>query len=145
MANDNIRIENSNISNINSSSNIAQVRENENIIISRPANHNEISIMEKDWKLIRNKVNKIKIQHHLNLSDIIIGAFIPYCIDIITSYVVGETPNYFPAFICIGLYILIKWLSKKFSFLASDNTDTNIVHLQELNELLDQADSSETS
>lgn len=116
MANDNIRIENSNISNVNSSSNIAQVRENENIIISRPANHNEISIMEKDWKLIRNKVNKIKIQHHLNLSDIIIGAFIPYCIDIITSYVVGETPNYFPAFICIGLYILIKWLSKKFSF-----------------------------
>ena len=73
MANDNIRIENSNISNVNSSSNIAQVRENENIIISRPANHNEISIMEKDWKLIRNKVNKIKIQHHLNLSDIIMA------------------------------------------------------------------------
>ena len=62
LANDNIRIENSNIPNISSSSSIAQVKENENIIISRPANHNEISIMENDWKLIRNKVNKIKIQ-----------------------------------------------------------------------------------
>ena len=41
MANDNIRIENSNIPNISSSSSIAQVKENENIIISRPANHNE--------------------------------------------------------------------------------------------------------
>lgn len=145
LANDNIRIENSNIPNISSSSSIAQVKENENIIISRPANHNEISIMENDWKLIRNKVNKIKIQPHLNLPDIIIGAFIPYCIDIIVSYATGKTPNYFPAFICIVLYILIKWLSKKFLFLTSDNTDTNIVHLQELNELLDQADSSKTN
>lgn len=143
MANDNINFEQSTASTFSSSpGNISTLRENEDVIISRPANHNEISIMESQWKQIRNKVNKIQLKRHIDFSDLFIGALIPYCIDIVSSIIAQKEPNYFPAFVCIILFIGYKWLAKKLSIFSTDNMDTNIMHLQELNELLDQADSS---
>ena len=143
MANDNISTQQNTTSTFSPTANtITQLTESEAVTIKRPANHNEISIMENDWKQIRRKVNKLQISKHFNIPDIILGAIIPYAIDLIGSYLNEQTPNYLPLFICIIQYVLSTWLAKKFPILGSDNSEANSVHLNDLNELLDQADSS---
>ena len=98
MANDNISTQQNTTSTFSPTANtITQLTESEDVTIKRPANHNEISIMENDWKQIRRKVNKLQISKHFNIPDIILG---------------------------------------------SDNSEANSVHLNDLNDLLDQADSS---
>ena len=143
MANDNISTQQNTTSTFSPTANtITQLTESEDVTIKRPANHNEISIMENDWKEIRRKVNKLQISKHFNILDIILGAVIPYAIDIIGSYLNNQNPNYLPLIICIVLYVLSTWLAKKFPILGSDNSEANSVHLNDLNDLLDQADSS---
>lgn len=143
MANDNISTQQNTTSTFSPTANtITQLTESEDVTIKRPANHNEISIMENDWKQIRRKVNKLQISKHFNILDIILGAVIPYAIDIIGSYLNNQNPNYLPLIICIVLYVLSTWLAKKFPILGSDNSEANSVHLNDLNDLLDQADSS---
>ena len=143
MANDNISTQQNTTSTFSPTANTTtQLTESEDVTIKRPANHNEISIMENDWKQIRRKVNKLQISKHFNIPDIILGAVIPYAIDIIGSYLNNQNPNYLPLIICIVLYVLSTWLAKKFPILGSDNSEANSVHLNDLNDLLDQADSS---
>ncbi len=76
-------------------------------------------------KQIRRKVNKLQISKHFNILDIILGAVIPYAIDIIGSYLNNQNPNYLPLIICIVLYVLSTWLAKKFPILGSDNSEAN--------------------
>lgn len=141
MTNDNISTQLNATSTL--SPNIASITtESENVIIRRPANHNEISIMENDWKQIRRKVNSLQISKHFNIPDIILGAIIPYAIEIIGNWINKKEPSYLPLIICIILYIIASWLAKKFPILGSDNSEANSVHLNDLNTLLDQADSS---
>ena len=121
---------------------ITQVKEDEVIIINRPANHNEISIMENDWSLIRDKVSRIKIRSGIKWSEIIIGAMIPYIIEIISCLCRHETPNYFPVIICLILYVMLHFISSRIPSFSPNCDDINKIHLQELNELLDRADSS---
>ena len=143
MANDNIStLQNTTSTILPNTTNITQLTESEDVTIRRPANHNEISIMENDWKQIRRKVNKLHISKHFNIPDIILGSIFPYAIDVINSILNSNEPNYLPLVICIVLYLISTWLAKKFPILGSDNSETNIVHLNDLNELLDQADSS---
>lgn len=143
MANDNISTQQNTTSTFSPTANtITQLTESEDVTIKRPANHNEISIMENDWKQIRRKVNKLQISKLFNIPDIILGAIIPYAIDIIGGYLNNQNPNYLPLIICIVLYVLSTWLAKKFPILGSDNSEANSVHLNDLNNLLDQADSS---
>ena len=62
MANDNISTQQNTTSTFSPTANtITQLTESEDVTIKRPANHNEISIMENDWKQIRRKVNKLQI------------------------------------------------------------------------------------
>ena len=143
MANVNISTQQNTTSTFSPTANtITQLTESEDVTIKRPANHNEISIMENDWKQIRRKVNKLQISKLFNIPDIILGAIIPYAIDIIGGYLNNQNPNYLPLIICIVLYVLSTWLAKKFPILGSDNSEANSVHLNDLNNLLDQADSS---
>lgn len=143
MANDNISTQQNTTSTISpNTTHITQLTENEDVMIRRPANHNEISIMENDWNQIRRKVNKLQISKHFNIPDIILGAIFPYAIDVIGSCLNKDEPNCIPLIICIVLYILSTWLAKKIPILGSDNSEANAVHLNDLNELLDQADSS---
>ena len=145
MTNDNISTLQNATSTISpNTTNITQLTESEDVTIRRPANHNEISIMENDWRQIRRKVDKLHISKHFNIPDILLGAIFPYAIEVISSHLNSKTPNYLPLFICIVLYIISTWLAKKIPILGADNSETNMVHLNDLNELLDHADSSDS-
>jgi len=142
MFNNNIKM-NSSSSLPPSTGHISHLKEEENVIIRRPTNHNEISIMENVWNDIKYKVAMIKLQKHLDIPTIILGAIIPYTIELFTDYVNNRDLNFFPLLICIILYIIFKWLSKKIPILDSDNTEANSIHLNDLKRLIEQADYTE--
>lgn len=143
MANDNINTQQNTVSTFSPTTNvITQLTESEDVTIRRPANHNEISIMENDWKQIRRKVNKLQISKHYDIPKIILGTIIPYVIDVIANRLNNQNPNYLPLIVCLALFILSIPVAKQFPILGSDNSEANLVHLNDLNDLLDQADSS---
>lgn len=119
---------------------ISHLAHSETVTIYRPANHNEVSIMESTWRQIKRKANSISLKAHLDISSIIIGALIPYLLDIITDYCNKTSPNYFPIAICGALLFFTNWLSKKVPFFGSDNTAKNQVHLEDLKALIDEVD-----
>ena len=144
MFNNNIQM-NSSSSLHPSTGHISQLKEEEKVIIRRPTNHNEISIMENVWNEMKYKIDMIKLNKHLDIPTIILGAIIPYAIQLITDYVNHNELNIFPLIICIVLYIISNWLSKKFPILGKDDTEGNSIHLNDLKRLVEQADSTETS
>ena len=121
-----------------SSTQIEITETNQTIHIVRPANHNEISIMESDWNQIKYKINSIQLKKHLDISSLLIGVFIPYIIDLIGSYAKDESPDYLPVIICTLLYVLFHFLSKKIPFLGEDVTSENIIHLSDVKSLIKQ-------
>ena len=141
MANENISVQQDTESTIspNSTSNI-QLTETEDVTIRRFANHNEVAIMENDWRQIKRKINKLKIAKHLNIPNIVLGAIIPYTIDVICSFLNKQEPNYFPLIICIVILVISTMIAKIFPILGSDNSEENMVHLNDLKYLLNQVD-----
>lgn len=119
---------------------IKKVEQDETVTIKRPTNHNEISLMENDWALIKDKANSITLKQRLDLSAVIAGAIIPYTIDIISDYVGEKTPNYFPLVICLVLLVLVKVFVRKIPWIGEDNMTENRVHLDDLKKKISQVD-----
>ena len=124
------------------SGDIKQVEQDETVIIRRPANHNEISLMENDWALIKDKINSISLQNGFDFSAVIVGAFIPYAIDIISDYVAKKTPNFFPLAVCVILLVVVKFLGKFIPWMGEDNLVENRVHLGDLKKIITKVDSA---
>ena len=120
---------------------IKHVEQDEKVTIRRPTNHNEISLMENDWIRIKDKINSIKLKRKIDASSLVVGAIIPYAIDIVVDYCTQKTPNYFPLVICTVLLIIVKKLAKVVPWLGDDNTAENSVHLFDLKKLVQQAES----
>lgn len=111
--------------------------------IERTANHTEISIMKTQWNSICRKIQNIKIKKFtLNLQEIIIGATIPYIIDVFADYLANRTPNYFPVFICIVL-LLISIVAKKSIPFCNDYSKENRIHLDDIKEIIEEIDKME--
>lgn len=111
--------------------------------LERTANHTEISIMKTQWNNICKKIHAIKINKFtLNLREVIIGASIPYIINIFSDYLGQKTPNYFPIFVCIVL-LLITLIVKKFIPICNDYSAENQIRLDDLKEMIEEIDSLE--
>lgn len=119
---------------------IKHVESEETITIRRPTNHNEISLMENDWLRIKDKINSISLRKRFDVSAIIVGAIIPYTIDIVADYCNQKTPNYFPLVICVVLFIVTRALAKYIPWIGDDNTTENKVHLEDLKKTVIQAE-----
>lgn len=112
-------------------------------ILERTANHTEISIMKTQWNNICKKIHAIKIKRFtFNFQEIIIGAVIPYAIDILSDYARGKTPNYFPVFIC-ALLFFANSVVKKIIPIFNDYSTENQIHLEDLKEIIDEIDKIE--
>ena len=119
---------------------ITPLEQEEKITIKRATNHNEISSMESNWEQIKRKVKAISLKRGFDPIPVLVGAAIPYAIDIISDYVDEAAPNYFPFFICVLLMVICKLLSKIVPFLHENDYAINQVHLQDLDHLLKQID-----
>ncbi|MBQ9762335.1 MAG: hypothetical protein IJV82_04570 [Oscillospiraceae bacterium] len=119
---------------------IKKVEQDETVTIKRPTNHNEISLMENDWALIKDKANSIALKRKFDLSTVIAGAIIPYTIDIIADFINKTDPNYFPLAICIVLLVLVKVFARKLPWIGDDNMIENRVHLNDLKRKISQVD-----
>jgi len=123
-------------------STITKLEKKEKVTIKRTANHNEISIMESMWLQITRKIGLISLKKRFDINAVLIGAAIPYAIDIINDYIHKAEPNYFPFFICVFLTMLSKFLAKYIPFLGGDKTAINQVHLDDLKNYITQVDNS---
>ena len=119
---------------------IKKVEQDETVTIKRPTNHNEISLMENDWTLIKDKANSISLKRKFDFSAVIAGAIIPYAIDIIVDFSNKTTPNYFPLVICIVLLVLVKVFARNLPWIGDDNMIENRVHLNDLKKKISQVD-----
>ena len=122
---------------------ITKLEQEETVTIKRATNHNELSMMESNWLQIKRKINLISLQKRIDVNAILIGAAIPYAIDIITDYIAGKTPNYFPFFICVLLMVACKFLAKIIPYLSEDISAINKVHLDDLQNLVEQVEKSQ--
>ena len=102
----------------------------------RAVNHNEISIMEGDWHLISDKTKQINLTRGIDLADILFGAAIPYAIDIINAWRNGIPADYFPFFVCLFAWMVIKKVEPYFKFLSGGNTEANSIHLNDLKNII---------
>lgn len=121
---------------------ITKMEKTEKVTIRRAANHNEVSIMESTWVQIKRKVNLISLQTRVDISSILIGAMIPYAINIINDYINKTSPNYFPFFVCCILLLICKCAVKHIPYLGEDITSTNKIHLEDLKNYIEQVDST---
>ena len=118
------------------------VDKTETVIISRPANHNEISIMEVTWNQIKSKINKIKIKTPFDQYSVLIGALIPYILDFGVDMYNGKELDFVPAFIYLIFFAIYATASRFFNYSANKTAETNKVHLDDIIELMNSADSS---
>lgn len=121
---------------------ITKMEQNEKVTIKRTANHNEVSIMENIWIEIKRKVNLISLEKGIDVSPIIIGAMIPYIVDIISDKINRVDPDYFPFFVCCILLVICKWASKHIPWFSEDLTSNNKIHLEDLKNYIEQVDST---
>lgn len=143
MSKDNIQIEAQDATTVKSTTGkISHVTETENVMIRRPVNHNEVSIMEDDLNRIREKANKINLNQAVNLPSLIGGAAIPYAIEIFADMAKGEDPSYFGFFVCVLLLIIAVWLSNKIPVLGNGNSAENKVYLKDVQDFLNKTDTS---
>lgn len=106
--------------------------------VKKTANHTEISIMKSQWDIICKKINKIKNKSfNINLYELIIGAIIPYVINIITDFHQGKQPEYFPILICMVL-LVIAFFIKKVSPFFHDNSVENNIHLNDIKDIISE-------
>lgn len=111
--------------------------------IEKTANHTEISIMKSQWNLICKKISRIKIKNFtVNVYELIIGASIPYIIDIFKAYQSGQQPDYFPIFICLIIFG-ITFIVKKYIPLFNDNSAENTIHLNDIKDIIDELNKNE--
>ncbi len=121
---------------------IKTIEHDETVTIRRPTNHTEISMMENDWQSIKGKIHALSLKKRLNLSAVVFGAMVPYCIDIIADFINNTSPNYFPFIICVILLVLVNFLAKYIPFIGDDQIAENKVHLEDLKKMIAQVDSS---
>lgn len=111
--------------------------------IEKTANHTEISIMKSQWSMICKKINNIKYKSFvINIYELIIGASIPYIIEVFMDYCRGEQPDYFPIFICL-LILAITPVVKKFVPIFNDNSIENDIHLNDIKDIINEIDKSQ--
>ena len=102
------------------------------------ANHTEISLMKSQWVLICKKIAAIQANKcPINLQELIVGASIPYMIDIFKDLSSQQSPDFLPFFICM-LLLFLSTLLKKFSSYFSDHSTENSLHLSDLTALIDE-------
>ncbi len=123
-------------------SGIKKIEQDETVTIKRPVNHNEVSLMENDWQRIKDKINAITLKKKIDLSAIVVGAIIPYSIDIIVDFIKNETPNFFPLCICVVLLIIIRFLARYLPWLGEDKVAENKVHLEDLKSMVTYVEKS---
>lgn len=123
-------------------SGIKKIEQDETVTIKRPVNHNEVSLMENDWQRIKDKINAITLKKRIDLSAIVVGAIIPYSIDIVVDFINNENPNFFPLFICVVLLIVIRFLTRCVPWLGEDQATENKVHLEDLKNMVTYVESS---
>lgn len=112
--------------------------------IEKTANHTEISIMKSQWNLICKKISKIEIKNFtINVYELIIGASIPYIIDVFKAYQSGQQPDYFPIFICL-IILGIASIVKKYIPFFNDNSAQNTIHLNDIKDIIDELNINET-
>lgn len=133
---------NTTTSNMLEQGNIKTIEHDETVTIRRPTNHNEISMMENDWQGIKRKIYALSLKKGLNLSAVVLGAMVPYAIDIIADFINNKSPNYFPLIICVILLILVHFFAKYIPFIGDDQIAENKVHLEDLKNIVRQVDSS---
>lgn len=121
---------------------IKKLEHDETVTIKRTANHNEVSIMESEWSQIKRKINAISLKKKFDISSIIVGAIIPYTIDIVADYSNNVTPNYLPLAICAVLFVLAQYLPKVVPFLGENNSAENQVHLNDLKDMIERVEAS---
>ncbi len=114
----------------------------ETVIISRPANHNEISIMEVTWNQIKNKINKITIKTPFDWYSVLIGALIPFIIDFCVDIYNRRKIELVPVFIYLLFFVIYATASRFFNYSANKTAETNKVHLDDIIDLMNSADSS---
>ena len=124
---------------------ITKLEQKEKVTIKRAANHNEISIMESNWTQIKRKIKLISLQKRLDINAILTGAAIPYAIDNINDHIHKESPNYFPFFVCVLLIVIVTLLRKRIPYVGEDSTEINMVHLEDLNNLIEQIEKTQPS
>lgn len=118
--------------------------------VSVLANHNEIVINENTWEDIVSKLRKIRFRPQINWQEILLGAAIPYAISAFQDFSANRSPNFFPLFVCLILFILGRFLIKvikAFGFdriadaLSDNTTAENQVRLDDLLDLIERIDS----
>ena len=109
------------------------------ITTTKNANHDEISLLKSDWETIKRKINLLSFRKSGDPFSAVVGASVPYALDILTSWVDHTPPNYPPFFLCILLMIACKLLSE---LLGADPTAANLVHLEDLKNLIEQIDAA---
>lgn len=121
---------------------ITPLETDEKITIRRPANHNEISIIESDWKQISRKINLIKLKKRFDIENLLWGASIPYLLDVIEAWIHSKEPDYLPLLICIILIPVIQKAAKYISFIGEDLTSINEVHLNDIKDIITRIDAT---
>lgn len=121
---------------------ISNAKHEEEFLIKRTSNHNEISIMESVWIQIKRKIKLIDCTKRLDVTGLIFGAMIPYMIDILNAYFNKEPANYFPLAICGAIYFATKFLSRWIKFFGESKEQANKLHLDDLKNLIEQVEAS---
>lgn len=108
--------------------------------IEKTANHTEISIMKSQWMLICKKINNMKYKSFtINIYELIIGASLPYVIDIIRDCHNDKQPDYFPIFICFILFVIASFIKNYIPFF-NDNSTENDIHLNDIKDIITEID-----
>lgn len=118
----------------------------QDVFITHPVNHNEISIMENDWDMIREKVNAIQIGGSIDLRNLILGALIPCLLSLFSD------PDWLSVAVCGLAYIVFFEIHripyfKRFKFYSwiTDRTPENCVHLQDIQDIITRIEHKRSS
>lgn len=114
---------------------------NDDITIKRSVNHNEISILENEWDLIKKNLYKINTSKQFNLPLLVLGAIIPYVIDFIASLSQQKNPDYAPLTIALSVFVISILLKRVFR-LFNDHSESNKIYIDNIKEIISQIDSS---